>query len=243
MQYYNMWCDQAKSVWSRSNSIFIFLTNGMHHFHRYILQKTLLKLVNWFQRYEQFKDAKNKRKQKTFSALFGSILKSIFLISDWFCLITSHIWIRGTSGQNWSCKFKHFWKHESLSQRIYELPLLTNMFDISRNCILFTKVNSQNHFWGGGRFKTPKSGPFEHNSPYKKKKKIKLTYFVAKRDLWLTWGHTRFLNYTHLFKEAQSYLFNFFFKHLEILVSQESLYFSHNPGQISQLKSVPFGRC
>ena len=73
-----MWCDQAKSVWSRSNSVFIFLTKCMHHFHTYILQKIPLKLVNWFQRYEQLKDAKNNRKQKTFSALFGSILKSIF---------------------------------------------------------------------------------------------------------------------------------------------------------------------
>ena len=48
----------------------------------YILQKTPLKLVNWFQRYEQLKDAKNNRKQKTFSALFGSILKSTFSTSD-----------------------------------------------------------------------------------------------------------------------------------------------------------------
>ena len=41
----------------------------------YILQKTPLKLVNWFQKYEQLKDTKNNRKEKTFSALFGSILK------------------------------------------------------------------------------------------------------------------------------------------------------------------------
>ena len=54
------------------------------------MQKTLLKLVHWFQRYEQLKNAKNNRKQKTFSALFGSILKSTFLTSNWFCLITSH---------------------------------------------------------------------------------------------------------------------------------------------------------
>ena len=65
-----------------------FLTICMHHFHCYILQKIQLKLVNWFQRYEQLKDAKNRRKQKTFSALFGSILKSIFPTS---CLITPHI--------------------------------------------------------------------------------------------------------------------------------------------------------
>ena len=46
------WCDQAKSVWSWSNSVFIFLNNHMHHFHSYILQKIQLKLVYWFQRYE-----------------------------------------------------------------------------------------------------------------------------------------------------------------------------------------------
>ena len=87
----HMWCDQAKSVWSRSNLVFIFLTNCMHHFYSYILQKTPLKLVDWFQRYEQLKDAKNNKKQKTFSALLSSISKSIFPISDIFCLITSHI--------------------------------------------------------------------------------------------------------------------------------------------------------
>ena len=85
-------------VWSskislKSNSVLIFLINCMHHVYSYILQKTplKLKLVNWFQRYEPLKDAKNSRKQKTFSALFGSILKSIFPTSDWFCLITSHL--------------------------------------------------------------------------------------------------------------------------------------------------------
>ena len=67
-----MWCDQAKSVWSRSNSVFIFLTIRMHHFHSYILQKTPLKLVNWFQRYEQLKDATNNRKQNTFCLVLSS---------------------------------------------------------------------------------------------------------------------------------------------------------------------------
>ena len=86
-----MWCDQAKSVWSRSNSVFIFLSNCMHYFHSYILQKIPLNFTNWFQRYEQLKDAKNNRKQKICSALFGSILKLIFPTSDWFCLITSHM--------------------------------------------------------------------------------------------------------------------------------------------------------
>ena len=101
--------DQAKSVWSLSVSVFIFLTNCMHHFYSYILQKTPLKLVNWFQRYEHLKDAKNKRKQKTFSALFGSILKSIFLTSDWFCSITSQICkVRCLQ------KFKQYQEHQAL---------------------------------------------------------------------------------------------------------------------------------
>ena len=47
----------------------------MHHFYTYILQKPPLKLVTWFQSYEQLKDAKNNMKQKKFSALFGFILK------------------------------------------------------------------------------------------------------------------------------------------------------------------------
>ena len=81
----------SSKIWSRSNSIFVFLTNCTHHFHSHILQKTPLKLVNWFQRYEQWKNAKNNRKQKTFSALFCSILKSIFPTSDWFSLITSQM--------------------------------------------------------------------------------------------------------------------------------------------------------
>ena len=37
-------------------------------------------------------------------------------------------------------------------------------------------------------------------------------------------------------------IFPFFNTLKEILVSQESSYFSHNPWQISQVKIVPFGR-
>ena len=70
-----MWYDQ--SVWSRTNSLLIFQTNCIHNFYSYILQKTPLKLVDWFQSYEQLKDVKNNTKQKTFFTLFGSILKSM----------------------------------------------------------------------------------------------------------------------------------------------------------------------
>ena len=68
--------------------------NGMHHFQNYILQKNPLKLVNLFQRYdEQLKDAKDNRKQKTFSALFGSILTSIFQL-----ILLHYITWRGKRG-------------------------------------------------------------------------------------------------------------------------------------------------
>ena len=40
---------------------------------------------------------------------------------------------------------------------------------------------------------------------------------------------------------AQSFLF-IFFELFEILMLQDSSYFSHNPWLISQLKSIPFGR-
>ena len=104
-----MWCDRAKSVWGRSNSVFIFLTNCNVHTIFTTLQKTPLKLINWSQRYEQLKNAKNNRKQKTFSALFGSILKSIFPTSDWFCLITSHIsFLSHKKVNDLAVLFKHF---------------------------------------------------------------------------------------------------------------------------------------
>ena len=38
-------------------------------------------------------------------------------------------------------------------------------------------------------------------------------------------------------------IFSTFFKLLEILLSQESSYFSDNSRKILQLESVPFGRC
>ena len=45
-----------------------------------------------------------------------------------------------------------------------------------------------------------------------------------------------------MFKGTQlDFSFFFFSKLLEILVSQESSYFSHNPWEISHLENVPFG--
>ena len=48
--------------------------------------------------------------------------------------------------------------------------------------------------------------------------------------------HGQWVSYRFWVKGAQSY----FFKLLEILLSQESSYFSHNPWQSLQLKTVPF---
>lgn len=104
-----MWCDQAKSVWSRSYSIFSFLLDCNKHLQSYILQKIPLKLNNQFKRYQQLKSFQNKRKQKEILPLFGYISKSIFQTSDWFCLITSHISTNiVTNSQLWTC-WMHSW--------------------------------------------------------------------------------------------------------------------------------------
>ena len=58
-------CDVIKQ--NESDSIFVFLIDCMYHLQSYLLEQTLLKLVNWFQRYRQLKDLKkkqNKTKQK-----------------------------------------------------------------------------------------------------------------------------------------------------------------------------------
>ena len=62
----NMLCDQPKWVWSRSNSIFIFLIDCIDHLQSYLVQQTPLKLVNWFQKYWQLKGSKNNREQRNY---------------------------------------------------------------------------------------------------------------------------------------------------------------------------------
>ena len=61
----------------------------MHHFHSYILKKTPLKLVNWFQRYDQLKDAKNNRKQKDIFCFVWFYLK--INISKFRLILLDHI--------------------------------------------------------------------------------------------------------------------------------------------------------
>ena len=57
----HLWCNQLEWVQSGSNSIFIFLTDCIHHLQSYLLQQIPLKLANWFQIYRQLKGCKNRR--------------------------------------------------------------------------------------------------------------------------------------------------------------------------------------
>ena len=63
-----MWCNLGKSVETRTCDISSFLFDG-----RYILQKTSLESVQWFQGYEQLKDSQNNRKQKKLISFSGYI--------------------------------------------------------------------------------------------------------------------------------------------------------------------------
>ena len=87
-RFANMWCDQAKSVWSRSYSIISFLLDCNKHLQSYILQKTPLKLNNQFKRYQQLKSFQNKRKQKD-SSFVWLYLK--INISDIRLILLDHI--------------------------------------------------------------------------------------------------------------------------------------------------------
>ncbi len=58
-----MWCDLLKSVGTRTCDIFSFLFDWSAHLEKYILLKTPLELVQWFQGNEQLKDSQNNRKQ------------------------------------------------------------------------------------------------------------------------------------------------------------------------------------
>ena len=61
----------------------------MHHFYSYIMQKTPMKLVNWFQRYEQLKGTKNNRKQKKIFCFVWLYLK--IYISDFRLILLDNI--------------------------------------------------------------------------------------------------------------------------------------------------------
>ena len=88
-----MWCDQAKSVWSRSNSVLIFLTVCT------IFTATFCRKSHWnwsigskdMSSWRMTKTIRNKRK---FSALFGSILKINNRLPTDFAW-SHHIWLLG----------------------------------------------------------------------------------------------------------------------------------------------------
>ena len=102
----DMWCDQAKWVWSRKVWILVFWNFLLGYCLGVNFVKTSQRLGNWFQRYKQLKDWTSNKKQKKLLALFGCILKTVFVSSDSFCLITSHVIIGeargcGVKGEKW----------------------------------------------------------------------------------------------------------------------------------------------
>ena len=111
---------------------------------------------------------KNKRKQKTFSALFGSILKSIFLSSNWICLITSNThfcedvffiitrsisfvtWSRGMSGMLGILILNYWLKELTNSYALFlnckELSISLQP-DVRLRCCLDSKCSVLNGKW------------------------------------------------------------------------------------------------
>ena len=85
---YVVWSSKI-SLKSVKFSFCFFLTNCMHHFHSCILQKTPLNLVNWFQRYEQLKEAKKKQETKDIFCFVWLYLK--ISISDFRLILLDHI--------------------------------------------------------------------------------------------------------------------------------------------------------
>ena len=64
-----MWCDLGESVRCCTCDIFSFLFDWHAHLERYILLKTPLESVQWFQGYEQLKGFQNNRNSFLFLAI------------------------------------------------------------------------------------------------------------------------------------------------------------------------------
>ena len=92
--YIYMWHDQGEWFTCRQFSILIFQYETLVHLKCYILIQTPSQSDIWFQRYEQFFNFKINVKHKNLSPLSGCNSKSIFLTSDSFPLIMSHIWCK-----------------------------------------------------------------------------------------------------------------------------------------------------
>ena len=159
-------CDQAKSVWSRSNSVFIFLTNCTHHFHSYILPKNPLKLVSWFQKYVQLKDAKSNGKRRHFLLCLALSLNQYFqLPSDFawshhityvvlcpsFSLAISGIlwcWQRLCHGNATKLVYFHLSSHNlMIFFQNFHSKFLTWKMPNLLTVLLINNVQSRNKFW------------------------------------------------------------------------------------------------
>ena len=86
---HDMWCDLGESVKSWTCDISSFVFDWRANLERYILLKTPLESVQWFQGYEQIEDSQNNRKQCISSS--GYISQSILPTSDWSRFITTHM--------------------------------------------------------------------------------------------------------------------------------------------------------
>ena len=126
LRYFShLWCDQAKSVWSRSNSVFIFLSNWMHHFYSYIVQKNPLKFVQLVPKIWAVEGCQNKRKQKDIFCFVWLYLK-IFPTSDWFCLIISHFLVTRGMVSIWFDSwcwflFAPFWNNQLITKMVSKI--------------------------------------------------------------------------------------------------------------------------
>ena len=117
----HMWQDQGEWVTCRQYSISIFQFKLLVHLKCYILIQTPPQSDIWLQRYEQFFKLKNNIKCKNLSSLLSCNSKSIFLTSDSFPLIMSHI-----VGTNWPIAMGLLWKaalqmNYTIAQKIVNL--------------------------------------------------------------------------------------------------------------------------
>ena len=66
-----------------------FLTDCIHHLQKYLLHQTILKLVSWFQSYEQLKGCKSNKKKRNHLLCLAISLKSV-LFEFTLTLVIAH---------------------------------------------------------------------------------------------------------------------------------------------------------
>ncbi len=100
-----MWCDLAKSVWSRTYDIFSCLFDWSAHLLRYILLQTPPESDQWFQSYEQLTDSQNNRKQKKLIPLSGYISQTINAPDIWLIPLDCNTYLNMASSGSSKIRF------------------------------------------------------------------------------------------------------------------------------------------